>query len=247
MTEYFIKDGADADARGPFNLEQMTSLAENGHVTLSTLVYDEENDIWQPLDSNAELKSVVFPERRRLKVRPKENIDSINRRETEGEVIDVKDILLAAEGKTGETRKHVRGIELREKGAYYGITVVGVLLITFALVLLLPQFSTLVGMNMGDYIANPFIILGLIGFFVALVVFLQVPQMYPFIRFYSCFSFGFLLLYFYSSGQLSLALFSSLITVCLYLVTLFAHLYIVMGLGLLGMAGILLLAIQLLS
>ena len=38
--EFYIRNASETEARGPFNLEQMVSLAEAGQVTADTLYYE---------------------------------------------------------------------------------------------------------------------------------------------------------------------------------------------------------------
>ena len=40
--EIYIRNASDTEARGPFNLEQLTSLAENEQVTRETVFYNNE-------------------------------------------------------------------------------------------------------------------------------------------------------------------------------------------------------------
>ena len=65
-TEYYVRGINDAEARGPFTLEQLTSLAESGQVTQETYFYDTATEQWLMLGSNADLKGALWPEKKKL-------------------------------------------------------------------------------------------------------------------------------------------------------------------------------------
>ena len=61
MQEIYLRNATDTEARGPFNLEQLTSLADAGQVTAETLIYDTAAEQWVALGTNAELMAAAFP------------------------------------------------------------------------------------------------------------------------------------------------------------------------------------------
>ena len=70
--EYYIREASENEARGPFNLEQLISLAETGQVTVETLWYDAALEDWTAIGATEELKTSLFPEKRKLRMKVKE-------------------------------------------------------------------------------------------------------------------------------------------------------------------------------
>ncbi|MCH8475166.1 MAG: DUF4339 domain-containing protein [Opitutales bacterium] len=247
MEKYFIKDTPDSEARGPFTLEDLQSLGENGHITPESIAYTEEDDRWLEINKRDELMVAVFPEKKKLRIRPKDEIDTINKESEDDKEISVNDLLAAAEGKTKGSKKAQRVMELQEKGAYWGLTFTGSLLLGLSLVLLFPQLDVLLGFNAGDYITNPFIIMGLLGLGASAIILLQMPEVYPFARFFVSFAFGFLTLYLYSMGESGYILFAFLATGAIFSLTLIAHLYYVIAIASVGLFALVMLATNFLT
>src|SRR4051812_3019899 len=100
--ELYIRNASETEARGPYNYEQLTSLAETGGVTPETLIYDATTEQWVALNSNAELMAVAFPEKKKLILKAKE-IKTLNKSDENAKAITVDDMLAAAEGRTSDT------------------------------------------------------------------------------------------------------------------------------------------------
>ena len=65
--EIYIRNASDTEARGPFNLEQLISLAENEQVTRETVFYDTEKEEWVPIGESPDMLTAVYPEKKKLK------------------------------------------------------------------------------------------------------------------------------------------------------------------------------------
>src|SRR5882762_4188400 len=102
MQEIYIRNESDTEAKGPYGLEQLTSLAETGGITAETLIYDAATEQWVTLGSNAEMMAAVFPEKKKLNLKAKE-IKTLNKPDEGAKAITVDDMLAAAEGRTDET------------------------------------------------------------------------------------------------------------------------------------------------
>ena len=76
--EFYIRNASETEAHGPFTLEQLVSLAEAGKVDPQTLYYEAGTEQWIVIGANADLKAVIFPEKRRLTIKPKDSIHSVN-------------------------------------------------------------------------------------------------------------------------------------------------------------------------
>lgn len=59
--EYYIRKAHEADARGPFTLEQLSSLAENGQADPDTFYYDAATEAWTAISANPALMESLFP------------------------------------------------------------------------------------------------------------------------------------------------------------------------------------------
>jgi len=105
--EFYIRNAGATEARGPFTQEQLSSLAEAGQVGLDTLYYESTSEKWVPVGANADLKNALFPEKRKLSVKAKTNVATLNVEKEDQTPITINDMLAAAEGKTDDT-KHAR-------------------------------------------------------------------------------------------------------------------------------------------
>ena len=104
--EYYIREASENEARGPFNMEQLVSLAETGQVTVDTLWYDPAIEDWAVIGTNDDLKGMLFPEKRKLRMKVKEIIPQ-SKKEDNLAPITVEDMLAGAEGRTAETKDKV--------------------------------------------------------------------------------------------------------------------------------------------
>ena len=78
LEEIYIRSESETEARGPFNLEQLVSLADTGQVTAETLFYDATTEQWAAIGSNPDLMAQVFPQRKKLKIKSKAKLDLLN-------------------------------------------------------------------------------------------------------------------------------------------------------------------------
>jgi hypothetical protein len=69
--EYYVRKPDSENARGPFNLEKLQSLAEAGQVDRQSLYYDQVSEKWKPIGESSELCARLFPERIKLVLRKK--------------------------------------------------------------------------------------------------------------------------------------------------------------------------------
>ena len=70
--EFYIREASETEARGPFNLEQLTSLAETGQLSFETLWYDPSVEDWAAIGASDELRNALFPEKRKLRMKMRE-------------------------------------------------------------------------------------------------------------------------------------------------------------------------------
>jgi hypothetical protein len=68
--DFYIREASENEARGPMKWEQLLSLAENTLISAETLWFDPTVEGWAPLGSNPELKALLFPEKRKLRLKP---------------------------------------------------------------------------------------------------------------------------------------------------------------------------------
>src|ERR1700689_3162580 len=104
--EYYIRESSENEARGPFNLEQLVSLAETGQVTIETLWYDAAVEDWTSIGATDNLRSTLFPEKRKLRMKAKD-ITPQTKASNELAPITVQDMLAGAEGRTTETKDKI--------------------------------------------------------------------------------------------------------------------------------------------
>lgn len=236
--EFYIRNLTDTDARGPFNMEQLSSLAENGQVTGESLYYEATTEQWVTVGSNLELMSQLFPEKRRLKVKAKERISSLNAGSEQSAPIEVADMLAAAEGRSADTKDKADPTEARARAAKLGLYACTLTLLISAAALLAPSVDVIASGNYQKLLRQPFALLGALDLVLFLLMVLQTVSLYPFIRFRAALGAGFLGLVYWLQGEPTIALAAVLGSLGLYLSTLFTNLVSVMvavALGLIGM------------
>jgi len=101
--EYYIREASENEARGPYNMEQLVSLAETGQVTIETLWYDPAIEDWSLIGNSDSLKGTLFPEKRKLRMKAKEAAPAVRHGDAMAP-ITVEDMLAGAEGRTADTK-----------------------------------------------------------------------------------------------------------------------------------------------
>jgi hypothetical protein len=93
--EFYIRASDETDARGPFTLDQLSSLVEAGQVTPETLYYDTLSEQWVPIDADPEVKAALFPEKKRLRIRARDARRTTSAGDRSAAPITVDDMLAA--------------------------------------------------------------------------------------------------------------------------------------------------------
>ncbi|WP_221030993.1 DUF4339 domain-containing protein [Actomonas aquatica] len=235
--EFYIRNASDTEARGPFNLEQLSSLAENGQVAADTVYYDAAGEKWVRVGSNAELMTALFPEKKKLKVRPKDQVQSLNTSTESVPPIEVTDMLAAAEGRSADTKDKADPREALARAARIGMYACTAILLISGLALLAPSIDTIVAGNYPKLLTQPFAVLGAVDLLLFLLMMLQAVAIYPIIRFRAALGAGFLGLFFYVQGEPQTALYAVLGCVGIYFSTIFTNLFAVILTALIGIGG----------
>jgi hypothetical protein len=236
--EFYIRSASETEARGPFNLEQVTSLADAGQVTLETLYYDAANEKWVAIGENPEVKAAVFPEKKKLVIKKDVKIAALNKEATDTTVpITVNDMLAAAEGKTSDTKGKSDPAIAMARCARIGMWSAIIGLILAAVGEVLPSIDVVTSMDVAKIIQQPLVILGAIDVFLALMLVLGMVSLYPFVRFRAALGLGFIGLIFWTQGMATPLLALAAGSAGLYLCTVFVS-YIPIALAaLLVLAG----------
>lgn len=69
MDTYHVRFSREEDPKGPFDLDALQTLAENGRLTSAALVFDADRSRWSPLDSLPELHAQIFRKKKSLNLR----------------------------------------------------------------------------------------------------------------------------------------------------------------------------------
>lgn len=226
MQEIYLRNATDTEARGPFNIEQVTSLADAGQVTAETLIYDAAAEQWVALGSNPELMALVFPQKKKLALKAKE-IKTLNKADENAKAITVDDMLAAAEGRTADTADKADPEIAMMRAAKVGMWCLIGTLVICAAGELLPNTDALLSMEFSQIIAKPIIILGVIDVALAALLGLGVVSIYPFVRFRAALAFGFIGFIFYAQGLPLPIMYAALGCAGLYLCTIFTNLLLV--------------------
>lgn len=198
--EFYIRSASETEARGPFNLEQVTSLAEAGQVTPETLYYDATNEKWIAIGETPEVKEAVFPEKRKLSVKREVKVATLNTETDTAVPISVTDMLAAAEGRTEDTKGKSDPAIAAGRCAKIGMwsAITGLLLSAVAEIL--PFVDIVTSLEVAKMVTQPMIILGIIDVVLGFLLILGMVSLYPFVRFRAALGLGFLGLIFWSQG-----------------------------------------------
>jgi hypothetical protein len=181
--EFYIRAATENEARGPFNAEQLVSLAENGQIDATTLFYDATAEQWVEFGTNAELMALVLPEKKKLRL-GKKDIKTLNTQTESTPPITVDEMLAAAEGLTADTQGKQSPAIAQGRAAKIGIWSAMLTLLLSAVALCASSLDKLTALDFFGLIQQePFALLGVIDFGLALLLMLGAINFYPFMRF----------------------------------------------------------------
>ncbi|HVU38572.1 MAG TPA: GYF domain-containing protein [Opitutales bacterium] len=209
MGEYYIRAAEGGDVRGPFDEEQLTSLAEAGKITLETQLADETKENWVVVGENAEVKAMLFPEKKKLGLKKgggTEAVTMINRPEDAGQPeVTVEQMLAAGEGHTEDTKYLKERQQKMDKAAGLAMPVLAAMMLLSGLANSLPRYPVLLDLfSKGDWhglLHEPFAVIGLFDFLIAGGLFLNVFSLFPLVRFRAMIGMGYFLFYYWSHGD----------------------------------------------
>lgn len=216
--EIYIRNANESEARGPFNAQQVSDLAEAGQVSPETLIYDAVTEQWVTLHSHHELMAVVFPEKKKLLLRNKE-VSTLNQPAESARAITVDDMLAAAEGRTDETRGKSDPQVAMARAARLGMWGAIASLVFAAAATILPGTDTLFAMTGEKLLKQPLVLLGVADLVLAVLLGLGMTVLYPVVRFRAALGLGLLGLTYYATGDSLLLLAATVGSVGLYLCT----------------------------
>lgn len=199
--QFYIRGADDTQARGPFSVEQLASLAEAGQLTPDSHFYDQATEKWAPIGSQAELKASIWPEKKKLGFKEKE-FKPVNQQDSNAPAITVQQFLDAAEGKTAETKgKKDLSLEMM-KAAMWGTRGAAAILLLSAVVLMLPGSEAILALDLPRMLAKPLVFLGALDLVVGVLLLLGLISLYPFVRFRAVFGLGLLGFILWTQGNL---------------------------------------------
>jgi len=235
--EIYIRGINDTEARGPFTLEQLVSLGETGGIDGETLYYDTTTEQWATFSSSEEMMNLVFPPKKKLSVKPKENVRTTGAEKEEQAPITIEQMLAAAEGRTEDTEDKRAQIVAQEVSAKIGLYSGTAILLVSAAALLVPHADIIAQLDYAKVLKEPLVLLGAVDLFCAIMLGLGVAAAYPFIRFRAALGVGFLGLLFWLQGQPGLACAAIAGSVGMYFCTVFLSYLPVITAAVLGLAG----------
>jgi hypothetical protein len=237
--EYYIRKASETDARGPFTLEQLSSLAENGQVDPETYYYDAATENWVAIGANNDLLETLFPAKKNLRVKPKTDaqVKALNTVSADDRPITVNDMLLAAEGRTADTRDKADPAISERSAAAVGLYSAMAILFVTALAYILPHIDVLFALDFGGMLRAPLLLLGLLQLVLGLCLALGAVGAYPAVRFAAMLGLGLSGLVFYLQGDLLPMAFTAAATIGLFVCTLVLNLPGALLAGVIGFVG----------
>ena len=234
--EYYIREASENEARGPFNMEQLVSLAETGQVTPETLWYDPALEDWAQIASSDDLNAAIFPEKRKLRMKVKEAVPTTKQSDSMAP-ITVEDMLAGAEGRTSETKDKIDPRIMQAHAARIGMWSAVVCMVLAAAGEILPVADAIAAMDVGKILAQPLVFLGAADLFMAVMLGLGVVQFYPMVRFRASLGLGLFGFMFFVLGTPMALLAEAAGAVGLYLATVWIDMMPVLVVSALGVLG----------
>ena len=244
--ELYIRNATETEARGPFNVQQVSDLAEAGQVTADTLIYDANAEQWVAISANPELMRSIFPEKKKLNLKAKE-IKTLNKQDDTAKPITVHDMLEAAEGRTDDTKGKSDPEIAMARAAKVGMIGAIATLVVAAAAETLPGTEALMSMDPEKLIKQPLVLLGAVDLALAVLLGLGMSTIYPFIRFRAALGLGIMGFMFYAQGLTMPLAAVALGSAGLYFCTVFVSLVPVVIAVIAGVGGMGYLAFQMLS
>ena len=241
--EFYIRKATETDARGPFTLEQLSSLVETGQVDAETYYYDAATENWVAISANAGLMEILYPAKKSLRVKPKSEaqVKTLNTVTREDRPITVNDMLLAAEGRTADTKSKADPAIAEGRAAAIGLyAAMGMLFVTAA-AYILPHIDRIFALDLVGVLQNPICLFGVLNLALGACLALGAVGAYPAVRFAAMLGFGFNAAVFYLQGETLPMIFSAATGFGLFLCTLLLNLpgvIIAAALGFIGACGV---------
>lgn len=239
MQEFYIRKEGDEDSRGPFTMEQLASLIEAGQVDRQTYYYDSLAEKWVEIQSNSELVTTLFPVKKKLSMRPRESVETVNLKPARDEKpITVEDMLAAAEGQTSETRGKRDKTKSRERAAHWGMRTLAAMFVVSAAGLLVNNMAKIGELEFFALVTTPEIVFGVLDLLLAVLLFLEMTTVYALVRVRAAIGLGFFAVYFGVLPDQKAAMAAVVVgSVAAFLLTLTAEWWAVVVFGILGLAG----------
>ena len=199
--EFYIRGEADTEARGPFSIDQLASLAEAGQVNGDTLYYDAAVEQWVTAGSNPELMATLFPEKRKLRMKQQVEVKTVNVEKEGEDPIRVEEMLAAAEGKTKETAGKGDPKAAFEAVAGWGRRALTLIMILTVVSGVVPNLDPIYALDWNKILTTPTILFGLMDVFITILLLLGATSVYPFVRFRALLGLGFFGVLHYTAGE----------------------------------------------
>lgn len=236
--EFYIRGESDTEARGPFNIDQLASLAEAGQVNGDTLYYDAAIEQWVTTGSNPELMATLFPEKKKLRMKQKVEVKTVNVEKEDDEPIRVEEMLAAAEGKTRETAGRGDPKAAFESVAGWGRRVLTLVMGISVVTMLIPFIEPVYALEWMKIVTTPAILFGALDLFLLIMLLLGATSIYPFLRFRALLGLGFFGILHYLGGETQMIVPLVAMSVGIYFTTAAVNWTILFAAGALSLLGV---------
>ena len=202
--EYFIRNDENDDNRGPFDMDQLATLADAGKINQETLFYVEGDGCWKLLKDMPELYEKLFPKKEAIRLKlasPKtqdvQKIPSSSDDQAEEEKgVSVAEVLDSAEGRTEETEYLRKAEKEKNKAASASLPVLGLSFLLFAFAIGWGHYDFLNGViterDWGRLLSRPIIFVFVIDLLLGLGLLLGASELFPIARLRAMVGLGFL-------------------------------------------------------
>lgn len=246
--EYFIRKPGDEEARGPYDIGKLQSLAEADKLDRETLYFNEQRDKWEPLSENEGLCAEVFPKPKTLTLKKKSKIELLNKEEedeasgaTKHEKVSVEDMLAAAEGYTDDTRHLKERERSAERAASISPPALGAVMIASAIALIAPNIDIVSrALDTENYMLlaqRPLFLVGVFDALMAVMCFLGVTDVFPMLRARAMVGLGYFAYVFWAISNPAMALVTGGASIGIFVCTLTTRFAVMIAFAAAAIAG----------
>ena len=216
--EYYVANEVGEDPRGPYTIDKLKELAQEGVVTKDTMYYHEERQMWVLIKSNDFLSDHLFAPKKALSLKKLEpspeqskqkstKKPSNKEKKSEPPKVAIQEIIDAAEGKVQnvDKEKQERSEIAREKACNLNMYILILTLWLTSAVHIYAEWEALTDIytteKYAELLQHPFLVSSGVSLFMSIFLVLGLTNLFGLVRTWLIFGAGFMGYYYWSFSE----------------------------------------------